>query len=94
MSLKTKEPQRMRTSSSCSTLTHLSSASFNIHLTANSHSHHQFCCPSRRSRPKPPTFLPTAKPPEQTREEEEEGESDTVHQFCCSGSSCSSPSSR
>ncbi|KAL7884257.1 hypothetical protein AOLI_G00070270 [Acnodon oligacanthus] len=85
----------MRTSSSCSTLTHLSSASFfNIHLTANSHSHHQFCCPSRRSKPKPPTFLPTAKPPEQTREEEEEGESDTVHQFCCSGSSCSSPSSR
>ncbi|KAF4070502.1 hypothetical protein AMELA_G00286150 [Ameiurus melas] len=83
--------RRLHSFPSLSTLTHCSYASFvNNHPSTRSYGHHQFCCSSRPSRPKPPASLSTAKP----REEEEEVDSDSVHQFCCTGSACSSPSSR
>ncbi|MCJ8735285.1 hypothetical protein PDJAM_G00245100 [Pangasius djambal] len=48
---------------SLTTLTHCSYASFiNNHPSAHSYGHHQFCCPSRPSRPKPPPSLTTIKP--------------------------------
>jgi len=51
---------RLHSSSSCSTLTHLSSAStFSSHQPPKSRSHHQFCCPSRLGRPEPPFSGPS-----------------------------------
>lgn len=56
---------RLHSFPSLSTLTHRSYTSLvNNHLSAHHHSygHHQFCCPSRPSRPKPPASLTTVKP--------------------------------